>query len=229
MANERKPPPESPLRALRRPDALKQQTPPAGAPPTLANPLTPSQPSGEPAALRPPWRRRGGGTLTRSEVTGVRLDPKLKYLAELAARKQRRTLSSFVEWAIEHSLGSVVLVDEGVRTVSLREQADLLWDVDEADRFAKLALTFPELLTYEEQILWKLVRENGYLWRGRYKSGKWTWEVELGSLVFDRLREHWTAFNAVARGEADASVLPPWVKEKAEPKPGPDDDLDIPF
>jgi predicted HicB family RNase H-like nuclease len=40
----------------------------------------------------------------RSEVVTVRLEPKLKYLAELAARKQRRSLSSYVEWAIKQSL-----------------------------------------------------------------------------------------------------------------------------
>jgi hypothetical protein len=31
-----------------------------------------------------------------------------------------------------------------------------LWDVDEAERFAKLALGYPHLLTHEEQVRWKL-------------------------------------------------------------------------
>nr|ART37117.1 D93 [uncultured bacterium] len=165
-------------------------------------------------------------------MTGVRLDPKLKYLAELAARKQRRTLSSFVEWAIEDALGRFLLEEPSGyndRGISFIDAANDLWDVDEADRFAKVALGYPGLLTHEEQVLWKLVRENGFLWRGGYRHGKWVWSVDLSSLDFDRLRRYWPVFNAVARGEADASVLPTWVKEKAEPKPGPDDDLEIPF
>ena len=97
-------------------------------------------------------RSRGsGGKLTRSETVTVRLDPKLRYLAELAALKHRRTLSSFVEWAIEDSLQRVKLregtgynSDTGT-TVS--DDAESLWDVDDADRFAKLALKYPELLT----------------------------------------------------------------------------------
>ena len=40
-------------------------------------------------------RKGGGGKLARSETVTVRLDPKLRYLAELAARIQRRSVSSF--------------------------------------------------------------------------------------------------------------------------------------
>ena len=42
---------------------------------------------------------RGGSKLNRTETVTIRLDPKLRYLTELAARKQRRTVSSFIEWA----------------------------------------------------------------------------------------------------------------------------------
>ena len=45
-------------------------------------------------------RKGGGGKLSRSETVTVRLDPRLRYLAELAARLHRRTLSSYVEWEI---------------------------------------------------------------------------------------------------------------------------------
>jgi hypothetical protein len=52
-------------------------------------------------------KRARGGKLGRSATVTVRLDPKTRYLAELMARKQRRTLSSFVEWAVEQTLGQV--------------------------------------------------------------------------------------------------------------------------
>src|SRR5688500_14283504 len=40
----------------------------------------------------------------RSAVVGVRLDPKLKYLAEIGARSDRRTLSSYIENAVENAV-----------------------------------------------------------------------------------------------------------------------------
>jgi hypothetical protein len=144
----------------------------------------------------------GGGRLARSETVTVRLDPKLRYLTELAALKHRRTLSSFIEWAIEDSLHRVKLREgtgynnDSGSTVS--DDAESLWDVDDADRFAKLALRYPDLLTHEEQKRWKLIRENGYLWRGRYGSDdKWGWTVKEQSLMLDRLREYWDRFCAV--------------------------------
>jgi hypothetical protein len=54
-------------------------------------------------------RRPGGGKLSRSETVTVRLDPKLNYLCDLAARGQRRTKSSFIEWAIDNALKYVTI------------------------------------------------------------------------------------------------------------------------
>src|SRR5919201_1551935 len=96
-------------------------------------------------------RPRGGGSkLNRSETVTNRLDPKLRYLTELAARTQRRTVSSFIEWAIERALDHIPLREHrsgsDAREVTLGEEAEKLWDVDEADRLARLGLYYPELL-----------------------------------------------------------------------------------
>lgn len=174
-------------------------------------------------------KRLGGAKLARSEVVTVRLDPKLRYLAELAARKQRRTLSSFIEWAIEDTLARFPLKEGPDWMTSVLSESENLWDVDEADRFAKLALKFPELLSHEEQITWKLVRECGYLWRGKYVGPKkeWTWQVTESSLNFERLREHWDTFKRVANGQGGTDTLPTWKKALS----GGFDDMDdeIPF
>jgi hypothetical protein len=152
-------------------------------------------------------KRGGGGKLSRSETVTVRLDPKLRYLAELAARKQRRTLSSFVEWAIEENLKNIHLDDGGDRSKSIAIQAAELWDVDEPDRFAKLAVRYPQMLAHDEQVLWKLITENGYFWR-KYSDGSWS--VDNVSLIFERLREYWLNLNKVARGDLPKSALPEW-------------------
>ena len=87
----------------------------------------------------------------RSITVGVRLDPRVRYLAELAARKQRRSLSSFIEWAVKERLNGMW---------KLAEEADLLWHPSRAERFARLASRHPELLTYREELAWKRFSED---------------------------------------------------------------------
>lgn len=155
-----------------------------------------------------------GGTLSRSETVTVRLDPKLRYLAGLAARIHRRTLSSYIEWSIESSLSDNMLTG-GHNGPSIKDESEHLWDVDDADRFAKLALRYPHLLTHEEQVRWKLIRENGSVWSGNYNGGplnEFTWSVDEDSLRYPRLREHWATFCAVAESREGHDKLPAWER-----------------
>jgi hypothetical protein len=164
-------------------------------------------------------RGGGGGKLNRSETVTIRLDPKLRYLTELAARKQRRTVSSFIEWAIERALDRITLWEDEGREETLGGQSEKLWDVDEPDRFAKLGQSYPELLTHDEQVLWKLIRECGFLW---YSTGGHSY------LDFEKLREHWDVFKRVASGEADKSILPTRPERKPTSRPkDPNDDFDF--
>lgn len=172
-----------------------------------------------------------GAKTSRSETVSVRLDPKMRYLAELGARSHRRTLSSFIEWAIEDTLKRISLYhDHGnnfgnSERPSIIDEAEELWDIDEPDRVVSLALTHPSMLTHEEQVLWKLVRENGFFWKGRYEKREWVWKNDSSSIIHDRLRKYWNQFLKVARGEADKDTLPKWkaVEDSKE------EETDIPF
>ncbi|MCW3848119.1 hypothetical protein OF829_12785 [Sphingomonas sp. LB-2] len=161
-------------------------------------------------------RQKGGGKLSRSETVTVRLDPKLNYLCELAARAQRRTKSSFIEWAIENALKSVEVPGtedfNGLRNID--SLSGDLWDVDEADRVAALAFGARYLMTHDEQLIWKLVTSNGALWRGHYdaKDGTWKWHTLPTSLIPDRLREHWDVLKGVALGQRSKDDLPTWQR-----------------
>jgi hypothetical protein len=110
-----------------------------------------------------------------------------------------------------------------------------LWDVEPADRFAKLALHYPDLLNHHEEILWKIIREAGYLWRGRYpeNSNEWDWFVREESLLYERLREQWDLINRIARGEADRAEIPKVAKRQTpkikDANVAPMDEEDIPF
>jgi len=144
-------------------------------------------------------KRRRGGNLSRTETVTVRLDPKLRYFAGLAARRQRRTLSSFIEWAIEDSLKRVILFDDGHDTRnSVADEVLTLWRIEEADRFVELAFKYPDLLTYDEQLLWELIKENRHVWDR---------EVIPEKIVLFELRKRWESFKAIARGEKDRACL----------------------
>ena len=183
-------------------------------------------------------KKGGGGKLSRSMTVTVRLDPKLRFAAELAARKQRRTVSSLIEWAIEDSLSRYSLYDggsySGENEISTLDVANDIWDVDEADRLIKIALATPELLTYEEQILWKLVQEEfgTPITRESY-NGEWGWGYPKGGQLIKDLRVHWETFKKVASGELEEDALPTRAEKKyQQPAPAkdvPDFDDDIPF
>jgi len=152
----------------------------------------------------------------RTETIGFRLEPKLRFAAELAARKQRRSLSNFIEWAVEEAVKNVTLetyesydLSDPRTEETAYDAINSIWDVDEADRFAKLALKYPILLDHEEEVLWKLIRSTGCLWKGQLdQNKKWEWDCEEASLIFDRLREHWEKFKKVANGELSKDSLP---------------------
>ncbi len=109
-------------------------------------------------------RRGGGGKLTRTEVVQVRLDPKLRFAAELAAAKERRTLSSFIEWAVQQAVNYLEVTRQQEQPFTAQAVANIVWDVDEADRFVNLAVCALELLTHDERRKWKFITETRPFW-----------------------------------------------------------------
>jgi len=161
-------------------------------------------------AERDRGKRGGGGKLSRSETVTVRLDPKLNYLCELAARAQRRTKSSFIEWAIENALGTVGIPGEKKNATgdlwTIADRNTELWDVDDPERLVMLSYYAPSLLLHEEQVLWKLVATSPFLWKGHWEDDVdeeiWVWNAEHpANLIMDRLHSNWDLLKRVAGGE----------------------------
>ncbi len=73
--------------------------------------------------------------LGRTKVVSVRLDPRLYYLATLLGRKDRRTLSSVVEHAVDRLITSRLTTSELA-----------LWSTTPKTREHRLAAYHPELL-----------------------------------------------------------------------------------
>lgn len=126
----------------------------------------------------------------RKEATSVRLEPKIKYLVEIAARIQRRSVTNYIEWALEESLRSVHM-DDNIsgsygNTATLDYLKDFLWSINESERFMILALNYPELLTFEEQKLWQVISKHPYLYLDKC-PGPWMSE----NINYDALDKDW--------------------------------------
>jgi hypothetical protein len=106
---------------------------------------------------------KGGGKLTRTYSVVVRIDPRLKYIAELCARLHRRTLSSFIEWSVQTAVQQVktgIYLQDETSPATLWDMRDLLWKSDEVDRFLALVEYLPDLLTFEERMLWEHISDS---------------------------------------------------------------------
>ena len=90
----------------------------------------------------------------RSEIVTVRFTPRQRYLLELAARSQHRTVSGVVSWAVDETLGQVELHRRPDPPVSLDVVAETLWHPDEGTRLDILGDLFPYLLTRDEHLHW---------------------------------------------------------------------------
>lgn len=102
-------------------------------------------------------RKRGDKGVARTELVAVRFDPKTKYLMDLAARVQRRSMANYVEAAVADSLKQVRIPrHDGQDPETVEVAGSVLWHVSEVVRLALLKRLYPNLLTFDEQRLVEL-------------------------------------------------------------------------
>jgi len=98
-------------------------------------------------------KQGGGGKLARTEVLTMRLDRRLRYLLEVVSRQQRRTVSSYIEFAISQAIEREQIRPSGSDVwTTVGSEAEYLWDVDEDERLKRLAQRYPHLLNFDEQV-----------------------------------------------------------------------------
>lgn len=129
----------------------------------------------------------------------MRLDPMLNYLCDIAARVNRQTKSSFIEMAVKDAIARTPIQPQNPG-VTVWAEAGQIWDVDEPDRFVKLAINYPELLTYEEQVLWKTLCSYDWYWDD-------TASRTLEKAHWVRIRGDWATLKQVAQGVSPETEL----------------------
>lgn len=182
--------------------------------------------------MLPSKNKGAGGKLNRSEIIQARLNPKAKYAVELMARLERRTVSSIFEGLLEEAINtypveailqdkaqvaSLLLGERTPQNTSLKKVLDKLWSPDEIERFVGFAISFPDLLTPDEEKLWRLILEIPYFWehyeiqiedeQGQVIDKGW-WPVSSQrGLIRQHLREHWTLLHDIASGKQSEKAL----------------------
>lgn len=145
--------------------------------------------------------RKKGSKLSRTEIFNVRFDPKLKMAAELLAARERRTLSSLVEWAMERTVKEMAVTTnaEG-QPVTAWEVADKCWQPRLIWRIETLAIYHPELLSHVERMfntLFLVLRDFEKYLSGDGNTPFWS---PVSAMVEDYIM-------ACARGEIEHSEL----------------------
>jgi hypothetical protein len=146
-------------------------------------------------------------------------------------RIERRTTSSFIEALIdkaakEMEVDMISLSDAHADFYPMREQPEYqrttvekavrqIWNTNEAERFVAFAMTFPELLSAEEEKLWEMIAGTPYFWvhyqiavkdpDGK-KVKRW-WPIrEYKGLIVEHLREGWPLVNDIADGHIPTNL-----------------------
>jgi hypothetical protein len=143
--------------------------------------------------------------MIRSETLSFRVDARLRFLSDLAARSQGRKLSNYVEQSLEQSLSNVLIEDEREPNTEIHERrygrsladlADQLWDANESTRFLNVVRIAPWLVSDGESNLLHFLRHSDY-----YAPG--------GLLSSLRIANDWEMLRPIADGTAGIDILPP--------------------
>ena len=179
-------------------------------------------------------KRAVGEGLARSESMpiSVRVDPETRYLIELAAQSQHRSMSGFIESLIHDALDKIEIGEQPLRNIQgefdgssapikLRHAARDLWHPNEIERFLRLAWYYPDLLTYKQSSLWRVIEECDACWNGKATQEDGEWRFDRTGPIPATIKTYWDRLQAVAAGEADADTLPyrDWSENEGDEPP----------
>lgn len=125
----------------------------------------------------------------RKEVVSFRLEPKIKYLVDIAARVQRRSPTNYIEYTLEQSLKNVMLIegDTAEDRVSVYDEGNHLWSESEAHRVMALDINFPDLLSHEESEILRTIR---YSFEDLFCPTKHSFNYELVEQFWDVIKKY---------------------------------------
>ncbi|WP_373530946.1 hypothetical protein [Vampirovibrio sp.] len=169
-------------------------------------------------------KKASKGSQNKAEALTMRVNPKLKYGLELLCRKQHRTLTSVMERALSALVNDP---DEGLAIndstgFTLSEPTlmlDRLWDPSEVVRLIRLAYDWPQLMAYEEELIWKTICDNAFYWVGESRSDEFIWDTrDESNLNIQKVIADWETLKKVPDEPNAVKLLTHWmpVERKVE-------------
>ncbi len=128
----------------------------------------------------------------RTDQLTLRMDPRTRYLAQLAAINSRITLASLINGSLLKTVEEAVIY-EGSESIRLSAVAPQLWAEHEADRLVKLADRFEFLLTPQQKTIWVHIQGTQKYWRFPLDQG--THNVSDITFNYQALRDDWNSLN----------------------------------
>ena len=160
--------------------------------------------------------KKVGSRLRRTEAVTVRLDERMRFIVELAARSERRTVSSYIENVLEKTskVPSILHPVRHDHEISLDEAMDFIWDPLECDRTIRLASMCPNLINFDEQLIWKLLITTPEFWNSPDKIADGVVsEFYIADLKWPLVRELWSVIKQVAFEEENRNTLRKSIEE----------------
>lgn len=143
----------------------------------------------------------------KTSVITVRLSPKHRYALDVLARMQRQTVSTVIEGLIRKEVGAALTSLDGgpvkdkdadrfarallAGNTDAGSVLNMTWDPRECDRFVNIATYTPGLMTEDEELIWRLIRETPAFWKD-------------GEVQREALRTQWDAVVRAARKGASS-------------------------
>ena len=127
--------------------------------------------------------KKKGETSTTVSV-GIRIDPKIKFALDMMGRKQKRSLTAVVEWAISNAIAQ----QPTENSESFSGLIDKVWSTEEPTRFANMAFYMPESLTYDELRIWETIKISPQFWEPDNDN---RWACHPDYFDYNWLRAYW--------------------------------------
>ena len=107
--------------------------------------------------------KKSGGKLGRIEIIQTRISPRLRFMSELVATSERRTLSSLTDWALEEYLQNKFVIVKGSR-IAASQFVESVWDDLPVLRFINVFMLDVDLLCQEERQIANIITNEPLFW-----------------------------------------------------------------
>ncbi|SDP40828.1 hypothetical protein SAMN04489798_5663 [Pseudomonas arsenicoxydans] len=153
----------------------------------------------------------------KTETLTLRLDPKIKFLIEMVARKKRQSITGVIESAIEEyakgiKIDAYLWDDEEKKNVeqevTLLRLCNEIYSTDDSHRFGLLFYVAPQLMNHEEQRLKETVYASPVFWLDYPHSDDDKLEDDID---INKLRAHWEELLVHMAEHKDSSVVVPFT------------------